>query len=82
MSKSTVLLAMMASSLIAFPAFASDPEHPPEPPPPPPPIDYDYTGSPPPIPEGGLNCAFISTDHTGNGYWECQTFMIILSPEP
>lgn len=81
MSKSTVLLAMMASSLLAFPAFASDPDDPQDSPPPPP-IDYDYTGSPPPIPEGGVNCAFISTDHTGNGYWECETVMIIVSQEP
>lgn len=85
MSKSTVLLAMMASSLLAFPALASDPQDPPTPPPPPPPpppINYDHTGSPPPIPEGGVNCAFISTDHAGNGYWDCQTVMIIVSPEP
>ncbi len=77
--KSVLVTMLVASSMFAFPAFAFTPEDPELPPPPPVPIDR--TGSPPGIPEGGLNCAFISTDHTGNGYWECDVFMVIVSPE-
>lgn len=89
MLNKTVLAAMMAaSSLMAFPASASVSATDPDPddgcsgrgaclPPP----DFDPTGSPPPYPEGGVNCAFISTDHSGNGYYVCDyIFMDIVTP--
>ncbi len=75
MLKKAVAAAMIAAlSLVAVPASALDPDDCPPPPPPPP------ASSPPPIPEGGVNCVFISTDHYGNGSWECETVMDMVTP--